>query len=109
MAEQILPKEKPLSPSRTEEMRENLVDKMARGRITKEQFISLKEVLEDKTKSGREKENIFLKSLEGTGGLEEYKAPVEARKGGSIKKQYGYAGGGKVYSQPRTTNKPKAN
>ena len=30
-------------------------------------------------------------------------------KGGSVKKQYGYAGGGKVYSQPRTTNKPKAN
>ena len=29
-----------------------------------------------------------------------------ARKGGAIKKQYGYMGGGKVYPQPRTARRP---
>ena len=45
-------------------------------------------------------ESKFMKSEKTTSPLKQPQA-----KGGSIKKQYGYMGGGKVYPQPRTARK----
>jgi len=78
-----------------------VIESLAKGgkyaQDIKEAFI--KQIPEGLTKYNNIKSK-FMKSEKTTSPLKQPQA-----KGGSIKKQYGYMGGGKVYPQPRTARK----